>query len=156
MYEKLYIYIDLFINKLRILNLRLRGAKVGKCVKSFGSFKVINAKKLIIGDYSTINENVFINCRDIVVIGSNCHLSPNVQIHTGKLILNEFPRKHTSNKIVIEDNVWIATGSVISAGVTIFKNSVIGANSVVITSVDSDCFYAGNPAKKIKDLDVQR
>jgi maltose O-acetyltransferase len=116
----------------------------------------MKAKNLTIGDNSTINENVVINCRDIVVIGSNCHLSPNVQIHTGKLNLNEFPRKHTSDKIVIEDNVWIATGSVISAGITIFRNSVIGANSVVINNVDRNCFYAGNPAKKIKDLYVER
>lgn len=64
MYEKLYI--DLLVNKLRILHLRLRGAKIG-------SFKVMKAKNLTIGDNSTINENVFINCRDIVVIGSNCH-----------------------------------------------------------------------------------
>jgi maltose O-acetyltransferase len=152
MYEKLYICIDLFINKIRILHLRLRGAKVGEGVKSFGSFKIINANNLTIGDFSTINENVFINCRDIVVIGSNCHLSPSVQIHTGKLILNEIPRYHTSEKILIEDNVWIATGCVISAGVTISKNSVIGANSVVIKNVDSGYFYAGNPAKKIKNL----
>jgi putative colanic acid biosynthesis acetyltransferase WcaF len=154
MYEKLYIYIDLFINKLRILHLRLRGAKVGKGVKSFGAFKIMNAKNLTLGDFCTINENVFINCRDVVVIGSNCHLSPNVQIHTGKLNLIDFPRKHTSDKIVIEDNVWLATGSLISAGVTVSKNSVIGANSVVIKNVDSDCFYGGNPAKKIKNIYV--
>lgn len=132
--------------------LKLRGAKVGKGVKSFGKFKVMKPKNLVIGDNSTLNEGVFLNCRDKVLIGSNCHLSPNVQIHTGKLIFNQFPRVHSSEKIIIEDNVWIATGAVISAGIKISKNSIIGANSVVIDDIDSNCFYAGNPAKKIKEL----
>lgn len=154
MFEKLYIYIDIYINKMRIFILKLRGAKVGKNVKSFGKFKVINPKKLSIGDNSTINENVFLNCRDFIIIGSNCHLSPNVQLHTGKLLLDIVPRKHIASQIVIKDNVWIASGSIISAGVIISENIVIGANSVVTKSLESNSLYAGNPAKKIKELNV--
>ena len=51
MYEKLYIYIDLLVNKLRILHLRLRGAKIGKGVKSFGSFKVMKAKNQFVSNH---------------------------------------------------------------------------------------------------------
>lgn len=154
MLERLYIYIDRYLNRLRILFLKLRGAKIGKGVKSFGSFRVLNAKNLKIGNYSTINEGVFINCRNKVIIGEHCHISGNVQIHTGKLILEEIPRKHSSKEIIIESNVWLAAGCIISSGVTISKNSVIGANSVVINNIESNCLYAGNPAIKIKELDI--
>ena len=93
-----------------------------------------------------------INCRNKVIIGKSVRLSTNTQIHTGKLNLNTDPRIHTSEAIIIKDNVWIASGVIISAGVTINENSVIGANSVIINDVEENSFYAGNPAKKIKDL----
>jgi len=150
--KTIHIYIDLYLNKLRILILKLRGAKVGKGVKSFGKFKVMNPKNLVIRDYSTLNEGVFLNCRDKIEIGSNCHISPNVQMYTDKLVIDKLPRIHPSEKVIIEDNVWIASRSVILSGVKISKNSVIGANSVVINNVDSNYFYAGNPAKKIKEI----
>jgi acetyltransferase-like isoleucine patch superfamily enzyme len=143
------------INKMRICNLKLLGAKIGSNVKSYGRFTVMNAANLTIGDNSTLNEGVHINCRDKVRIGKGVRISTNVQIHTGKLIINSYPRIHTKAPIIIEDNVWIASGSVISAGVKIGKNSVIGANSVVLKDVESNSFYAGNPAKKIKNLKVE-
>jgi len=141
-----------FINKMRIFHLKLLGAKIGSDVKSYGRFTVMNASNLTIGDNSTLNEGVHINCRDKVNIGKWVRISTNVQIHTGKLIINSFPRVHTKAPIIIEDNVWIASGVVISAGVQIGKNSIIGANSVVIRDVEPNCFYAGNPAKKIRKL----
>ena len=139
-----------FINKIRIYKLKFLGAKIGNNVKSYGRFTVMNAVNLTIGDNSTLNEGVHINCRDKVNIGKWVRISTNVQIHTGKLIINSFPRVHTKAPIIIEDNVWIASGCVISAGVKIGQNSVIGANSVILKDVEANSFYAGNPAKKIK------
>jgi len=141
-----------FINKIRIYNLKFLGAKIGNNVKSYGRFTVMNAVNLTIGDDSTLNEGVHINCRDKVNIGKGVRISTNVQIHTGKLIINSFPRVHTKAPIIIEDNVWIASGVVISAGINMGKNSIIGANSVVVKDVEPNCFYAGNPAKRISEL----
>jgi maltose O-acetyltransferase len=134
------------------MRLKILGAKIGDNVKSFGRFTVMNEKNLEIGDNSTLNEGVHINCRDSVKIGKGVRISTNVQIHTGKLIIDSFPRIHTKAPIIIEDNVWIASGTVISAGVTIGKNSIVGANSVITKNVEADSFYAGNPAKKIQGL----
>jgi acetyltransferase-like isoleucine patch superfamily enzyme len=134
---------------MRIFNLKLLGADIGNNVKSYGRFTIMNAKNLTIGNNSTLNEGVHINCRDKVIIGQEVRISTNVQIHTGKLLINSYPRIHTNAPIIIEDNVWIASGCIISAGVKIGKNAVIGANSVVIENVEANCFYSGNPAKKI-------
>lgn len=54
--------------------------------------------------------------------------------------------------IIIEDNVWLGLNSVVLKGVTIGKNSVIGANSVVTKDIPSNVIAAGNPCKAIKEL----
>lgn len=52
--------------------------------------------------------------------------------------------------ITIEDECWIAANSVITAGVTVGKHSVVAAGSVVTRDVDPYTIVAGNPAKPIK------
>jgi acetyltransferase-like isoleucine patch superfamily enzyme len=44
--------------------------------------------------------------------------------------------------------------SIILKGVKIGDGSIVAAGSVVISDVESGCLYAGNPAKKIKSLNV--
>ncbi|MAV61039.1 MAG: hypothetical protein CMQ83_01595 [Gammaproteobacteria bacterium] len=55
--------------------------------------------------------------------------------------------------IHIKDNVWIGDSAIICKGVTIGKNSIIGAGSVVTKDIPENSIYAGNPAKFIKNLD---
>ena len=55
--------------------------------------------------------------------------------------------------IFIGNGCWIGANSIILPGVTIGDGCIIGAGSVVNKDCDSNCLYAGNPAKKIKTLD---
>lgn len=57
-----------------------------------------------------------------------------------------------ARKVIIEDNVFIGMNSVILKGVTIGKNSVIGACSVVSKDIPANQIWAGNPARFIRDL----
>lgn len=56
----------------------------------------------------------------------------------------------------IHDNVLIGMGAIIMDHVVIESNSVIAAGSVVLenTIVKSGSVYAGVPAKKVKDVDI--
>jgi acetyltransferase-like isoleucine patch superfamily enzyme len=54
--------------------------------------------------------------------------------------------------IIIEDNVWLATGVTVMAGVTIGKGSVVAAGSVVTKDVPPGVLAAGMPAKIIRSL----
>jgi len=56
--------------------------------------------------------------------------------------------------VVIEDNVWLGLNSVVLKGVTIGKNSVIGANSLVTKDIPPNVIAAGNPCKVIKKIIV--
>ena len=56
----------------------------------------------------------------------------------------------TRTFVKIEDDCWIAANSVILAGVTIGRGSVIAAGSVVTEDVPAYSVVAGVPAKVIK------
>ncbi len=54
--------------------------------------------------------------------------------------------------ITIEDGVWLASNVVVCGGVTIGKNSVIGAGSVVTRDIPEGVFAAGNPCRVIRKI----
>jgi acetyltransferase-like isoleucine patch superfamily enzyme len=54
--------------------------------------------------------------------------------------------------IIIEDNVWIATGVTILPNVRIGKRSIIAAGSIVTRDIPADVIAGGSPAKVIKPL----
>ncbi len=144
---------SMLTSKYNIFKWRLMGAKIGKNARVNGFPEVIGKlTNLTIGDNFSVNHGVHINCRGKITIGNNVTLSSKSQLHTGKLIFKQEPKLHVDAPIVLEDNVWIASGVIVSAGVRIAENSVVGANSVVTRDVEPNCFYAGNPAKKIKNI----
>lgn len=154
-YYRLRIKIHRIINKLRLWDLMLSGAKIKKGVRVFGRFTWVGpASNIEISSSSTINEGVFINARDFVMVGNNVHLSPGVQLHTGSLELYE-KRSHIKAPIIIEDNVWLASGVVVLQGITIGAGSVVAANSVVTANVPPYSLYGGNPAKFIKKIQLE-
>ena len=55
-----------------------------------------------------------------------------------------------TSEIIIEDDVWIGANSVILAGITIGKHSVIGAGSIIIRDIPPYSIVVGNPGKIIK------
>ncbi len=151
-----YILKEMYIST-HINWLRLQGYNIPCTTRIRGRFTVVGKpSNLKIGHFCSINEGVFINCRDNVIIGNNVTLSPYVQIHTGMLDIKNYSmfikKRHATKPVVIEDNVWIASSVIISPGVKIGKNSVIGAGSVVTRDIPPDSLAAGCPAKVIRKL----
>lgn len=114
------------------------------------------------GDKITLGHRVYINinCTFLdggqIIIGDDCLIGPNVQILTINHATSPKERLKKANyaeNIHIENNVWIGAGAIILPGISIGSNAVIGAGSVVTKSVQANCLYAGNPAKKIRQLD---
>jgi acetyltransferase-like isoleucine patch superfamily enzyme len=54
--------------------------------------------------------------------------------------------------VVFEENVWLAMNTVVSYGVTIGRNSVIGALSMVTHSIPANAVAYGVPARVVKDV----
>lgn len=58
-----------------------------------------------------------------------------------------------SGKVVIGNNVFIGMNSIICRNVRIGNNVIIGAGSVITKDCEDNGVYAGNPARKISDID---
>jgi acetyltransferase-like isoleucine patch superfamily enzyme len=108
---------------------------------------------VIIGDHTRIGMNNVligpINIGNDVMFAQNIVLSG---LNHGYEDIAIAPRQQpvSKKKITIEDEVWIGANSVIVAGVTIGKHSVVAAGSVVIKDVPPYSVVAGNPARMIK------
>lgn len=93
-------------------------------------------------------------------IGSGCLIGANVTLtDTDFHAINPVNRRSNNNPdeiavapIVIEDNVFIGADVFILKGVTIGKNSVIGAASVVTHDVPENSIAVGNPARVVKKI----
>lgn len=85
-----------------------------------------------------------------IIIGDHVMLGPNVHIHGGNHIFTEIgcyideapPKKMGQDgKIVIEDDVWIGSCSIILKGVHIGRGSVIGGGAIVTKDVPPYSIY---------------
>jgi maltose O-acetyltransferase len=89
-----------------------------------------------------------------ITIGDNVTFAPRVHIlahdASTKMYLNYTKIKN----VMIGNNVFIGTSSIIMPGVTIGNDVIIGAGSVVTKDISDNSVYVGNPAKFVCKTDV--
>lgn len=110
---------------------------------------------LKIGDNSNIGPYGYVGCSGYIKIGSNVMISPRVSLFAENHNFEDItiPMKEqgvTRQEIIIEDDCWIASNSIILAGVKIGRGAIVAAGSVVTKDVPSLAIVGGNPAKIIK------
>jgi len=124
----------------------------------FGNKSSVYDSSYIFGDVY-VGENTWIGPFTILdgsgglKIGSNCSISASVQIYSHdsvKWATSGGTEPYEYESTVIEDNCYIGPNSIISKGVKIGHNSIIGANSFVNKSFPPYSKIAGTPAKIIK------
>ena len=111
---------------------------------------------LIIGNNVGIGQNCFFQVRGQVNIGNNVIFGPGVSIFSENhnfSDLNQYINEQgeTRKGVIIENGVWIGSGSIILDGITVGNNSIIAAGSVVNKDVPSYTIVGGVPAKVIKN-----
>lgn len=107
--------------------------------------------ELLIGNNCGFS-GVSIWCFDKITIGNNVRVGANVTIMDGDAHQDD-PRAGMNAPVHICENVWIGANSIVLKGVTIGRNSLIGAGSVVTKDIPSNVVAAGNPCRVIKSLD---
>lgn len=56
--------------------------------------------------------------------------------------------------ITIGDGCWIGAGAIVLPGVNVAHGCIVGAGAVVTRDCAPDGLYAGNPARRVRDLPV--
>ena len=89
-----------------------------------------------------------------ISLGDNVHITAGVLFIThdgGTLVCRHLiPDLEITAPIVVGNNVYIGTRSIIMPGVTIGNNCIIAAGSVVTKDVPDNSVWGGVPAKHIK------
>jgi maltose O-acetyltransferase len=108
-----------------------------------------------IGRRSFVNYDcVLLDCNRIV-IGDEVKLAPRVQIYTATHPLDPEQRRtgiESALPVTIGDGVWLGGGAIVCPGVTIGKNTVVGAGSVVTRDLPENVLAVGNPCRVVRSL----
>tara|TARA_B100000085_G_scaffold147730_1_gene134471 strand:- start:289 stop:831 length:543 start_codon:yes stop_codon:yes gene_type:complete len=114
-----------------------------------------NVGEISIGKYSLITPGVRIMAAEKIKIGDACMIAHGAYISDADWhgIYDRAQPVGKTEPVILKDNVWIGDSAIICKGVTIGKNSIIGAGAVVTKDVPDNSIYAGNPAKLVKKLD---
>lgn len=141
-------------SKIKIMFLKLFGAKIGSGVVIKPSVSIKYPWKLEIGNYTWIGENVWIDNLDIIKIGNNVCISQGALLLCGNhdYSISSFDLK--IGTITLEDGVWIGAKSIVTQNVICKSHSVLSVNSVASKDLEAYAIHKGNPAEKIRDRKV--
>lgn len=134
---------------LKILSLRLFGAKIGKGAVLKPGMNVKYPWNLEIGDYSWIGENVGLDSLALIRIGNNVCISQGAYLETGNHDWTDPAFGLIVKSITVEDGAWVGARAVVLPGVTVGTHSVVAAGAVLSEDAEPYFVYAGNPAVKV-------
>ncbi|GAA1965531.1 sugar O-acetyltransferase [Kitasatospora viridis] len=113
------------------------------------------------GQYIRIGDRTFVNFNAVfldtaqITIGADVQIGPNVQLLAATHALYPVRRREgweRGEPITIGDNVWLGGGVIVCPGVTIGRDTVVGAGSVVTRDLPAGVLAVGNPARVVREL----
>lgn len=127
------------------------GMKLGRGAYIASGVYVVLPWRISIGPNSTINPMVYLDGRGTLKIGQNTSVSLGVVILTATHDCHDYRFTYLKERVTISDNVWIGVNSTILSGVSIDRDVVVAANSLVNKDLSANGIYAGSPAKIVKN-----
>ena len=139
--------------------LRLAGMRVGRGCTIWGGLDIrpVGAvRNVTIGDGTFVNSGLRVGAKDeTVTIGSRVQIGPRVMFETMTHGLVYEPgqgRGGSTKPIVVEDEVWIGAGVIVTQGVTIGRGAVVAAGAVVTKDVPAETVVGGVPARVLRSV----
>lgn len=103
---------------------------------------LVASKKIVLGEHSGLGVNSNVYDTDFHAIDPISRMNQS-SLSDPSII---------SAPVIIGNHVWVAANCLILKGVKISDNAVVGAGSVVTKDIPTNTIWAGNPARKIKDI----
>jgi maltose O-acetyltransferase len=88
-------------------------------------------------------------------IGERCQIGPRVQLLTPAHPIDPEARRagwEYGAPITLSDNVWLGGGAIVCPGVTIGRDTVVGAGAVVTGDLPAGVVAAGVPARVLRSI----
>lgn len=167
--RSLYYYYDIFLRELKLNIIKFKWLDLNKHNKTIVGNSIydisfpIDKVNVGISTYGPLIVYSYGNIDEKLIIGNYCSISSGVLFILGGNhnynIFSTYPFKYFINNevesiskgpIIVEDDVWIGTNSIILSGVTLAKGTIVAAGSVVTKSSEPYTIIGGNPAKLIK------
>lgn len=143
--------------------LRLAGARIGKDTVLF-DVRFVNVyhygfRKLNIGDRCFIGDEVMLDVRGGITMEDDVTLSNRTTVVTHINVgYEDHPLQKTyptkESHVMIKQGAYVGTGAIVLPGVTIGKQSVVGAGAVVTKDVPERVVVVGVPAIVKKKIPV--
>lgn len=140
---------------LKVLTLRLFGARLGRGVRVKPGVKIKFPWRLEVGDYSWLGEDAWIDNLACVRIGHSCCLSQGVYLCTGNHDWSSDQFDLIPAEIQVADRVWISAFSKIAPGVVVAEGAVLTLGSVAVSTIEPWSINRGNPAEKIGQRSIK-
>jgi acetyltransferase-like isoleucine patch superfamily enzyme len=135
--EKVIIHRDCWVHTLGEKVERANPKLIIKSHSAIGMGATISAaQQVVIGEHVLLARNVFIS--------DHAHAFENISIPIMDQGINHIA------PVIIGNSTWLGQNVVVLPGVTIGEHCVIGANSVVISSIPDHCVAVGAPARVVK------
>ena len=106
---------------LRLLWLRVLGAKLGRGVCVFRGTTVIGAQELVLGDRVQIGFRVVLDARGGLTVGEDVLVSSDGELITANHNVDSDDFERQVARIEIADHAWIATRAIVLAGVSVAR-----------------------------------
>jgi putative colanic acid biosynthesis acetyltransferase WcaF len=139
------------VSSLKVVLLRLFGAKVGAGVVIKPGVNIKYPWRLSVGNYCWIGEDVWIDNLDQVTIGNNVCISQGALLLCGNHDYKKSTFDLMTGSINIEDGAWVGAKSVVCPGVVLRTHAILTVGSVASSSLDAYGIYRGNPAVKVRE-----
>ncbi len=127
------------------------GAYAIGCSKiSIGKRVIVRPNSMLFADTRENGAGIIIE--DNVMIGSSVHIyCTNHRFDSADIPLID-QGHYDSKQVTLKNGCWVGAKAIILPGVTIGRNSVVGAGSVVTKDIPDGVIAVGNPAKVIKKI----
>jgi maltose O-acetyltransferase len=134
---------NFFIHKIRVVLLRFSGIVIGK------------------DSYVNMNVHFIDNYRgNAIKIGNRVAIAPGATFiadsDPNNSKLKTIEKYLIKGEVIIKDDAWIGSNVIILPNITIGERSIVGAGSIVTKNVEDNTIVAGNPAKVIGNIDLEK
>lgn len=142
-------------NPLRLLILRLFGARVSGSATVYGSARIWLPSHLVMEPGSTLGPGVECYAMAPITLRAGAIVSQRAHLCAGTHDFRDPAFQLYARPIVIGPKAWIAAEAFVGPGVTVGEGAVLGARACAFRDLDAWTVYSGNPAEPVGTREIR-